>query len=131
MRVVFGTNILVAAIVFPGGAGEKALLRVIEGQDQLSLSQEILDELLGVLARKFGRDREQLARVAVFLSEVAEFVKPRGRVNVLADAPDNRVLECALASHADCIVTGDKAMLALGEFGGIRIESLAAFLRKE
>lgn len=128
MRVVFDTNILVAALVFPRGRGDQALQRIVGGLDQLVLSKEILDELLGVLARKFGRDREQLARVAVFLSELAEFVKPRERVAVLADAPDNRILECALAARADCIVTGDKAMLALGEFRVIRILSLADYL---
>jgi predicted nucleic acid-binding protein len=29
------------------------------------------------------------------------------------DEPDNRVLECAMAGHADAIVTGDRALLAL------------------
>ena len=131
MRVVFDTNILVAAIVFPGGEGEKALLRAIEGRDQLCMSQEILDELLGVLARKFARDAEQLARVAVFLSELAEFVKPRSRISILTDEPDNRILECALASRAQAIVTGDKAMLVLREYRGIRIESLSDYLNSE
>jgi putative PIN family toxin of toxin-antitoxin system len=57
LRVVFDTNVLVAALVFPGGRGEEALQRIIEERDQLFLSRAILDELLGVLARKFARDR--------------------------------------------------------------------------
>lgn len=44
--------------------------------DRLLLSKPILDELLGVLARKFSRDREELARVAVWLEELAEWVRP-------------------------------------------------------
>ena len=35
------------------------------------ISKPILDELLGILARKFSRDAEELARVAVFLSDLA------------------------------------------------------------
>ena len=53
MKVVFDTTILVSALVFPGGRGEAALRRIIEEQDQLVISKPILDELLGILARKF------------------------------------------------------------------------------
>lgn len=128
MRVVFDTNILVAALVFPGGRGEEALRRVIEERDELLLSKPILDELLGVLARKFARDAEELARVAVFLGGLATMVKPARRLRVLADGPDNRILECALAGEAGAIVTGDRAILALGEYRGVRILGLRAYL---
>lgn len=128
MRVVFDTNVLVAALVFPGGRGEKALQRILEERDELFLSRAILDELLGVLARKFARDAEALSRVAVFLGEVSTLVKPARRVKVLRDDPDNRILECAAAAGAGAIVTGDREMLALGEYAGVRILSLAQYL---
>jgi len=67
LKVVFDTNVLVSALVFPGGRGEAALIRIVEKQDQLFLSKAILDELLGVLARKFSRDKEEIARVALLL----------------------------------------------------------------
>lgn len=128
MKVVFDTNILVSALVYPGGRGEAALLRIIEERDQLVLSKPILDELLGVLAAKFSRDTEELARVAVFLSENATTVRPRRKLRVVKDDPDNRVLECAVAGRAEVIVTGDKELLDLGEYGGIRIHSLRDYL---
>jgi len=92
------------------------------------LSKPILDELLGVLARKFARDAEELARVAVFLGSLGTMVKPVRRLRVLADAPDNRILECAVAGGAGAIVTGDRAMLALREYRGIRILGLRTYL---
>ncbi len=95
MRVVFDTNVLVAALVFPGGQGDAALRRVIEGKDQLVLSRAILDELLEVLGRKFARDAEELAHVAVFVSDLATVVAPKRRLRVVKDDPDNRILECA------------------------------------
>ena len=128
MKVVFDTNILVSALVFPGGRAEAALLRIIEEHDQLLLSKPILDELLGVLARKFSRDAEELARTAVTLSELALTVRPRQKLRVVQDDPDNRVLECALAGRADAIVTGDSALLELGEFRGVRVISLREYL---
>ena len=81
-----------------------------------------------MLARKFGRDREELARVAVFMDEIGERVRPRTRVKVLADDPDNRVLECAVAGNAEVIVTGDHALLSLGSHGTDSIISLRDYL---
>ncbi len=128
MKVVFDTNVLVSALALPGGRGDEALRRVVDGEDSLALSKAVLDELLSVLARKFDHDREALARVAVFLSEAAEFVEPTERLAVLADEPDNRILECALAAGAQLVVTGDRAMLAQGDYRGILIVSLSSYL---
>jgi len=128
LKVVFDTNVLVAALVFPGGRGEAAVRRILDEQDQLVLSKPILDELLGVLARKFSRDAEELARVALFLSDLSLAVRPRKRLHVVKDEPDNRVLECAVAGRADMIVTGDKNLLELREYRGVRIVSLREYL---
>jgi putative PIN family toxin of toxin-antitoxin system len=128
LKVVFDSNILISALVFPGGRGEAALVRIIDERDELILSKAILDETLGVLARKFARDAEELARAAVFLSNLSTSVRPRRQLDVLRDAPDNRVLECAIAGRAQAIVTGDKAILALRDFRRIRILSLRDYL---
>lgn len=128
MRVVFDTNILVSALVFPGGRGEAALQCIIEERDELVLSKAILDELLGILARKFSRDAEELGRVAVFMATIATFVSPRRRLHIVKDEPDNRILECALAGHARAIVTGDRALLALRDFRDVRLLSLRDYL---
>ena len=128
MKVVFDTNVFVSALTLPDGRGDQALRKIAEGEDSLALSKQILDELLSVLARKFARNREELARVAVFLSNLGEIVEPAESLTVLADEPDNRIVECALAANAQLIVTGDRAMLALGEYQGIRIVSLSAYL---
>ena len=127
-RVVFDTNILVSALVFTGGSGEAALRRIIDQTDLLVLSRPIIAELLDVLARKFARDVEELAHVAVFVTELAEIVAPTRRLRILDDDPDNRILECAVAGRADAIVTGDKALLALEQYRKIRIVTLRDYL---
>jgi len=40
MRVVFDTNIFISAFAIPGGMAEKAVSRVIEGRDELVISQD-------------------------------------------------------------------------------------------
>jgi putative PIN family toxin of toxin-antitoxin system len=128
MRVVLDTNVYVSALVFPGGRADAALRRAIEGEHVVLTSKPILDELLGVLARKFARDSEELARVALFLDDLCERVAPEVQVNDLRDEADNRILECALAGRADLIVTGDRAMLDLAVWRGARIVTVAAYL---
>ena len=128
MRVVFDTNILVSALVFPGGQGEAALRRIIEEIDQLVLSRPILEELLDVLGRKFARDAEELAHVAVYLSDIATIVAPKQRIRAVKDEPDNRILECAVAGHTAVIVTGDKVLLTLKRYEEIRLLTLRDYL---
>jgi putative PIN family toxin of toxin-antitoxin system len=128
LSVVFDTNVLVSALAFPGGRGEEALRRIVDERDVLILSKPILDELLGVLARKFSRDAEELAHTAVFLTALAVMAKPTRRLRVVADDADNRILECAVAGRADAIVTGDQALLGLREYREIRLRSLRDYL---
>ena len=128
MRVVLDTNIFISAFVIPGSLVEKAILNIIEEEDSLLISAHIIDEVLSVLSSKFGRDREGLSHVAVALSELAELVKPARRIKLLKDEPDNRILECAIYGEADLLVTGDKKILQLQEYKGVKIISLREYL---
>ena len=130
MRVVLDSNIYVAALTLPGGRADIALGAALNGRFVALLSEPILGETLGVLGRKFSRNKEELARAALFLSELTEHVSPCTQLSILGDEPDNRVLECATEGGAELIVTGDKAMLRLGRFQGVEILSLRAFLSR-
>ena len=129
MRVVFDSNIFISALVFRGGQAAKALGKIIDGGDTLIISREIIREVAEVLGRKFDADAEEMSRVALFLADIGEMVEPARRLAVLRDEPDNRILECAEAGGAERIVTGDRAMLALGCHGNAQIVPLAAYLR--
>ncbi|CAN5319995.1 hypothetical protein BH18GEM1_BH18GEM1_21050 [soil metagenome] len=64
-----------------------------------------------MLGRKFARDTEELARVAVFLAEIGHVVNPIRTITLLDDEGDNRILECAVTAEVESIVTGDREML--------------------
>ena len=128
MRVVFDTNIFISAFVIPESLAEKAILKIIEGEDSLLISKDIINEVLSVLSSKFGREREALSHVAFTLSELAELIKPGRRVKIFMDEPDNRILECAIYGEADLLITGDKEMLQLREYKGVKIISLKEYL---
>lgn len=63
-----------------------------------------------------------------FLAGIGERVEPQWQVHLLTDEADNRILECAQTGHADSIVTGDQALLALGQYEGVSILSLKKYL---
>ena len=101
---------------------------ILAGHAALVLSKPILEEVLRILGSKFSRSTEELARVAVFLGDLAEWVEPRFELALLKDKPDNRILECAVAGKAVLIVTGDRAMLELKNVESTAIITLRAFL---
>jgi uncharacterized protein len=128
VRAVFDTNIYISAFITPGGRGEAAYLRAVSGELELVTSVPILTELARKLKEKFHWDDEQIKAAVRHVAGVAVVVKPMERLAVLADEPDNRILECAREAGAELIVTGDRHLLDLVTYEGIAIVTLAAFL---
>ena len=87
------------------------------------------DGTAGKLRGKFNQADEDITGALKLISRASTVYKPSVRVNVLADAPDNRSLECALAAGAGLIVTGDRHLLKLKKYQGIPIIRLADLLR--
>ena len=131
-KIVLDTNVLISAIVF-GGRPREVLEKVISGAFAMAISAEMLAEFQGVLEGKKFRYPSAIVRTIVNeLLAVSELVRPTMKVEqIKADPADNRILECALESSAACIVTGDRHLLELGQFEGIPILDVAAFLARQ
>lgn len=128
MRVVFDTNIYISAFITPGGRAETAWLRAVHGEVELFTSVPILTETARKLREKFRWDDEHITAAVKHVAAVGTVVKPSGKLAVLTDEPDNRILECALEAKAGVIVTGDRHLLDLGTYEGVVIFTLAVFL---
>ena len=128
MIVTFDTNILVSGFTSPEGRASQAMVNITLGHDDLFISQPIIEELLRVLEQKFNWSVAALASVDGWIARNCQIVSPAETLSVLADEPDNRILECAVAANADVIVTGDRQMLALQSFRDVRILPLADYL---
>jgi uncharacterized protein len=83
VRVVLDSNVLISALTLPGGHGDRAVSSILSGHITLVLSKPILDEALRILGSKFSRGAEELARVVVFLGDLAEWVEPRLTLSLL------------------------------------------------
>ncbi len=130
MRVVLDTNVLVSAIVFGGPPGRLVELAA-EGHLQLVLSPPLIHELREVLRRKFGFSDAAAYQAETILRRISILVEPQREVAILSEDPeDNRVLEAALASDAEIIVSGDRHLLNLENFGTIPIMSARGLLNR-
>ena len=129
LKVVFDTNIYISAFAIPGGNAEKAYLRAMTGDFDLVASIAILTETAGKLEEKFGWEKPQIVRLLKTISQVATVIRTKPHLNVVADEPDNRIVECALQSRARFLVTGDKHLLLLKPYEGTKIVKLASFLK--
>ena len=129
MKVVFDTNVYVSAFLIPGSKGETAFLLARRGRCQLVSSVPILTETANVLRGKFHQPDGDVRAALKLIGRAATIIRPRSRIDVLGDDPDNRILECAVSAGADAIVTGDRHLLELKRFEGVAIIRLADFLR--
>jgi len=130
-RIVLDTNVLISAIVF-GGNPREVLEKVISGAFAMAISAEMLAEFQGVLeGKKFRYPSDIVRNIVNELLAVSELVRPTIKVEqIKVDPSDNRILECALESKAAFIVTGDRHLLELGEYEGIPVLDVAAFLAR-
>lgn len=125
LKVVFDTNVCVSTYAF-GGLPAALMRAAITGDVELVTSPALLAELARVLADKLDFDHEHVDDVIRQIVRVAAVVRPQMRLAVIADEPDNRVLECAVEGGADIIVSGDRHLLELRAYDGVRIASVAA-----
>ena len=128
MKIVFDTNIYISAFVIPGGNAEKAYLHAIDGDFELCTSIAILTELARKLDEKFGWGKQKIAQLITSISDLTTVFKTKPWLKVVSDDPDNRILECALKAGAEFLVTGDKHLLKLKNYGNFEIIKLANFL---
>ena len=127
--MVLDTNVIVSALNFPGN--ERLVLGLaLRGRFESVLSRFILEEVAGVLTRKFDWDEERTAQVLRGIENSATVIDPPRLPEVIADGhADNRILECAAAANADYLVTGDRRhLLPIGEHRGTMIVNAPRFL---
>jgi hypothetical protein len=135
MITVLDTNVWISGILW-GGAPREIVVLAEKGRIHVALSPHLLNELSGVLARpKF---QPQLLSAKTDIDSIRESVislvklfEPTQKVSaVAADPADNAVLECALASGAEFIISGDDHLLSLKQFSDIPIITPRVFLNK-
>lgn len=125
MKIVLDTNVLVSAFFWKGN--ERSILEAcIDGEHELATSIFILEELTRVLHDKFEVPPPKVAAYVGQLIAHATVVDPVPHLEVIQEDPsDNRILECAKATQADAIVSGDTHLRELKQFDEVTIHKAA------
>ena len=126
--IVLDTNQLISAFFWKGN--EREILEICRAKEiELLILPDILDELDTVLERKFDIPEDKRAEYTRNLILISKIVFPTSQIDAIgADPTDNRILECAVDGCADYIISGDRHLLSLKEYGGIKILRAREFL---
>ena len=133
LRAVLDANVYVSAAIRPEGPPGRLLERFLRAAAfEIVLSPAIVQEVLRALAypkvRRFIRtegDPELWFEDLVILADVV--AGERSVAGVCADPDDDKYLAAALEGRATFVVTGDRRLLALTEYEGLRIASPRIF----
>lgn len=131
LKVVIDSNILVS--ILKGSAVLSPIYTAFkEGRLKLIVNSELLKELAAVLSRPClhidRTDIKELFRLIKFKAVRLKSITSLPRI--CRDPKDNFILELAVVSDADFIVTGDKDLLVLKSFRGIPIIKPREFLKQ-
>ena len=122
MKALFDTNVFLAAFLTEGVCA-KLLTRARKRQFNLSTCPFILHECERILAKKFSATKQEQETALALISEAAQdIVTPSEKISgACRDKDDDNVLTCAVEAAVEYLVTGDKDLLQLKVFRGIRI----------
>ncbi len=127
-KVVIDTNVFVSA--FGWGGKPLKVIELLE-KEKISncISEEILRELSSALSYpKLDFPRKLQSDTLEFVLAYSSIYEPKEHLNVTSDPKDNKFIECAVEAKAKFIITGDKKLLAVGRFRGIKVVAPENFL---
>ena len=135
IRAVLDTNVIVSGVIRQQGSPGRVLKAALEERKfTLVTSPVLLQEVAEILwedkIRKYHQWNQSQLLAFVARLHRQSYVTP-GQLAVRAiieDPADDAVLSCAKEAGAAYVVTGDEHLLALREYGGIKIINPAGFL---
>jgi putative PIN family toxin of toxin-antitoxin system len=136
VRAVLDSSVLVSAFLTPNGTSAKLFPLARSGRFIICLSRELIAETIRILvekrlrlANRYRYDADRIQRFERHLMALAEVVGELPKLRVVpVDPADDKIVATAVAAGADFLVAGDRHLLALGQYGAIRILTPRQFL---
>jgi len=128
MRIVLDTNIYISSFIFGGNA--RVVFDSSFSEHPVFISAFILGEVERILIKKFELGKEQIERIKqVLLSQAIKIKTAGSKPDICRDKDDNNILWLAQNCKADLNVTGDKDLLTIVNFEGMKIIHPSEFIK--
>jgi len=131
MNIVVDANMFISAYIWHGNP-QIVLDRVVGKIDVLFFTDSIINEIEEIIGRpKFNRHKKQVDYIVADIKRFGKkvTVSHKHRITgVCRDHDDDKYIECALAAGADYLITGDRDLLDLKEYGGVKIVNARDYL---
>lgn len=130
MKIVVDTNVLISGVFF-GGFPRKILSSIVGRKMTACATAEIINEYEEIVQEMIDRKQGHINRAILApLISAMEIIEPVSHIKICRDPDDDKFLECAKDSHALYIVSGDKDLLVIKEYGQIQIVTAKDFCEK-
>ena len=122
MKIAVDTNFLISATQWNYSVSHKLLQKLIRNNAEIFTTKEILEEFAEVLKRDFLYAKKEAQNLLEKVLQFLTLVNPKNKIDIVKeDADDNKIIECAVESKSEYILSYDKHLLKLKEFQGIKI----------
>ena len=121
-----------------GGLPAEIINAAENKQVSIAISEVIVEEITHTLRyhriskiyESTGVSMQQLMGLVLKIGKLVQVTSKASQVEIVKEDPsDNKFIQCAIASGADFIVSGDKHLLLVKKFGKTRILSVSEFMR--
>lgn len=123
MKITLDTNFLISATQWDNSVAHKLLIRLIESNIELFTTKDIIIEFTKVLERDFKYNKKEISLIIQQIIMFLKLAEPIEKLEIVKEYPDdNKIIECAIASGSDYIITYDKKhLLKIKEYRGIKL----------
>ena len=135
IKIVVDANLSASALIKPDSNPGNILELIKQNEVELVISPSVIKEIKRILLYpKIQKYHQKTAQqLDTFFDDLLIFawvVEGQAEIDVIqTDPTDNKYLACALDGEADYIVSGDRHLLDLGLYQGIKIIKAKAFLK--
>lgn len=120
MKIILDTNVIIAAFAAHGLS--HSVFELCIDRFEIHSSAKIIEEVEKNLKKKLGLPKKIIEEIIVYLKEntIIEKVKeiPKG---MCRDPEDDFILGLVEETQAEYLITGDKDLLSMNEFGSTKI----------
>ncbi len=132
-KLVLDTNIIISALIGKRGEPAKLFEKLMQEEIENHSSKEIIEEIIEVLNREeiIARTTKE-ARTFILQQYLthSKIITPKKKHAIVEHASDNKFIDAAVEAKANFIISGDKHLLKIKEFTGIKIITAKEYMTR-